>query len=185
MNLDYPDKLQNLRSALRPISEEQRASAAVALLLRKNDQDLQVLVVKRAEIDSDPWSGQIALPGGKRDPKDQSLTETIVRETREETNIDLHEHSRFFGTMAAQTSTPRPEMRILPFVIFLEQNPSIKLGAELQDFAWISLYGLNQHKGSVRFSFRQFPAYLIGDMIIWGLTYRILEDFTQILECLR
>lgn len=183
--MDYLDQLEKLPNALRPVSEEQGASAAVALLLRKIGRDVQVLVVKRAEMASNPWSGQMALPGGKRDPKDRSLNETIVRETYEETNINLHEHCRFLGTMTAQTSTPRLEMKILPFVILLEHDPLIKLDAELQEFTWISLQGLSQHKGSVRFSFGQVPAYLIGGIVIWGLTYRILEDLTQILERLR
>jgi 8-oxo-dGTP pyrophosphatase MutT (NUDIX family) len=39
---------------------------------------------------NDPWSGNVALPGGKQDEQDRGDDyETAVRETREEVGIDL------------------------------------------------------------------------------------------------
>ncbi len=167
---------------LKPLSEEQDADAAVALLLKPVDQVLKVLFVKRVENLADPWSGQMALPGGKRDAKDQNLKQTVVRETLEETNIKLVDRCRFLGVMETLRSKRRPEMKILPFVVFLERDQSIKLNEELEGFVWISLEDLLQHKGTVKFSFGEFPAYIVGNTVIWGLTYRILEKFVHILE---
>ncbi|RLI39759.1 hypothetical protein DRO69_13870, partial [Candidatus Bathyarchaeota archaeon] len=79
-------------------------------------------------------------------------------------------------------STQRPEMKILPFVVLLEHEPSIKLNEELEGFVWISLEELIQHKGMVKFSFGEFPAYIVGNTVIWGLTYRILEKFIHLLD---
>jgi hypothetical protein len=73
-------------------------------------------------------------------------------------------------------------MKILPFVVFLEHEPSIKLNEELEGFAWVSLEKLAQHKGIAEFSFGEFPAYIIENSVIWGLTYRILEKFVNVLE---
>src|SRR5690606_40751986 len=36
-----------------------------------------------------PWSGQIALPGGRRDPCDSDEQAVAVRETREEIGVEL------------------------------------------------------------------------------------------------
>jgi hypothetical protein len=84
--------------------------------------------------------------------------------------------------MEALRSTQRPEMKILPFVVLLKHDPSIKLNEELEGFVWISLKDLLQHKGIVKFSFGEFRAYIVGNTIIWGLTYRILEKFIHILD---
>jgi len=179
--LGYVDIIEKLSRVLKPVSEGQDGNAAVALLLKPADKDLKILFVKRAENLADPWSGQMALPGGKRDATDQSLKQTVVRETLEETNINLLDRCRFLGVMETQTSTPRPEMKILPFVVLLEHEPSIKLNGELERFVWISPEELVRHRGTVKFSFGEFPAYVVGDIIIWGLTYRILEVFVYIL----
>ena len=146
------------------------------------NRDLGVLFVKRVEKPADPWSGQMALPGGKRDAEDENLRQTVVRETLEETNIDLLHRCRFLGVMDTLRSTRRPEMQILPFVVLLEHEPKIKLNEELEGFFWISLDELVQHKGTVEFSFGEVPAYAVGGQVIWGLTYRILEKFIQPFE---
>jgi len=167
---------------LKPLSEGQDADAAVALLLKPMDRALKILLVKRVENPADPWSGQMALPGGKRDAKDQNLKQTVVRETLEETNIKLLDLCRFLGVIEPLRSMQRPEMKILPFVVFLEHDPSIKLNEELEGFVWISLEELAQNKGTVKFSFGELPAYIVGNTIIWGLTYRILEKIIHALD---
>lgn len=179
---NYARVLESLPGMLIPVSEALRADAAVALLLEPTDRDLKVLLVKRVETHSDPWSGQMALPGGKRDPKDKDAKQTIVRETLEETNINLLDRCRFLGVMDPLTSTPRPEMRIIPFVVLLEHEPSIRLSGELEEFVWVSLEELERHNRTVNFSFGKQPAYVIGDYPVWGLTYRILKKFFQILK---
>ena len=176
------DSIEKLLKTLKSASEKQDADAAVALLLKSVGQVFQVLFVKRVENSADPWSGQMALPGGKRDLKDQNLKQTVIRETLEETNIKLLDRCRFLGVIEPLRSTQRPEMKVLPLVILLEHEPIIKLNEELEGFVWISLEELLQHKGTVKFSFGEFPAYIVGDTIIWGLTYRILEKFIHILN---
>jgi len=180
--LGYVDILEKLSKVLIPVSEEQDGNAAVALLLKPTDKNLEILFVKRAENPLDPWSGQMALPGGKRDATDRSLKQTVVRETLEETNINLLECCRFLGVMQTQTSTPRPEMKIVPFVVLLEHEPKIKLNAELEKYVWISPEELVRHRGTVKFNFGEFPAYIVGNIVIWGLTYRILEFFIHTVE---
>ncbi len=179
--MGYVSNIEKLCKALKRISEGQDADAAVALLLKPVDQALRVLFVKRVETPADPWSGQMALPGGKRDAKDEDLKQTVVRETLEETNINLLDRCRFLGVMDTMRSTRRPEMKILPFVVLLKHEPTIKLNEELEGFVWISLEDLFQSKGTAKFSFGEVPAYIVGS-VIWGLTYRILENLFHKLE---
>jgi len=176
-------QIEKLASTLRVFTDEQVADAAVALLLKKASQDLEALFVKRVERPTDPWSGQIALPGGKRDVKDRSLRDTVVRETFEETSIDLLKGCRLLGVMNIFRSMVRLEIRVLPFVFLLQQEPTIKLNeAELEWFTWIPLDKLVKHKGVVKFSFGESPAYVIDKTIIWGLTYRLIENLFQSLR---
>jgi len=175
--------IQKLSRVLKPVSEEKDADAAVALLLKVVEHGVQVLFVKRVENQTDPWSGQMALPGGKRDVRDQNLKQTVVRETLEETNINLLDRARFLGVMDAQRSRRRPEMKVLPFVVLLEHEPSIRLSEkELEGFVWVSVEELVKHEGTVEFSFGRFPAYIIEDYVIWGLTYEIMKKFVENLE---
>jgi 8-oxo-dGTP pyrophosphatase MutT (NUDIX family) len=87
--LDYVYSIERLSRVLKPVSAEQDADAAVALLLNHANEGFRILFVKRAENPVDPWSGQMAFPGGKRNSEDLSLRQTVVRETLEETNVNL------------------------------------------------------------------------------------------------
>ena len=180
------DCIEKLSRDLRPLSDEQGANAAVALLLKLENADLNVLFVKRVENLADPWSGQVALPGGKRDAADLSLKQTVVRETLEETSIDLSAGCRFLGVLTALRSKPRPGLMILPFVVLLEHEPSIRLNEkELEGFVWIPHGEIIRGKGSVEFSFGEVQAFVVGRMVIWGLTFRVLEDFSGTLELVK
>ena len=173
----------SLSRVLRSVSEEQGANAAVAVLLKREKEELSVLFVKRVESPADPWSGQMAFPGGKRSEQDLSLKQTVLRETLEETGINLLDRCRFLGVLKALRSGPRYDLRVLPFVVFVEYEPRVRLNREeLKDFYWIPFEELVQSETSVRFDFGEFPAYSVRNEVIWGLTYRVLEDFFAVLK---
>ena len=180
--MGYIGYAERLSKMLKQTSESLDANAAVVVLLRATNQDFQVLFVKRAEKTGDPWSGQTALPGGKRNPEDRNLKETVVRESFEETSINLLEGCRFLGAMEPVRSTQKLEMQILPFVVLLEKEEAIKLNEELTGYFWTPLKELAKHKGTVKFSFGEQPAYTIEKQVIWGLTYRIVEKLLNILK---
>lgn len=151
------------------------------MLLKGDGVGLQILLVRRAIAPSDPWSGDMAFPGGRLRNGDRSLLETAVRETMEETGIDLRCH-RLLGTMEVSTSTVAPELAILPFVFLCVGTPDISLSRELSDYVWIPLNRLRRSRGRIRVHKGEVPAYILNDMVIWGLTYRILENLPRFLE---
>jgi 8-oxo-dGTP pyrophosphatase MutT (NUDIX family) len=176
----YAGNIERLAEMLRQTSEKRDANAAVVALLRAANRDFQVLFVKRAEKSGDPWSGQTAFPGGKGSPEDRNLKDTVIRETLEETGISLAEGCRFLGAMEPVRSTQKPEMRILPFVVLLEREQAIELNEELTEYFWAPLKELDRHRGTVRFSFGEYPAYIIGKHAVWGLTYKILQNLLSL-----
>src|SRR5688500_19473207 len=72
--------------------------AAVALLLRAHE-ELELLLIKRAEQESDPWSGHVALPGGRRDAEDPDLLHTALREAEEEVGITASRDLQLIGAL--------------------------------------------------------------------------------------
>jgi len=181
----YVGNIRKLAKMLKPTSEKLDSNAAVVVLLRATNQDFQVLFVKRAEKTGDPWSGQTAFPGGKGSPEDRDLKETVTRETLEETSINLVEGCRFLGAMEPVRSTQKPEMQILPFVVLLEKKQAIELNEELTEYFWTPLKELAKNKGTKKFSFGEQPAYIIENHIIWGLTYKILQNLLSLFSSIK
>jgi 8-oxo-dGTP diphosphatase len=174
--------IARLPTVLKPISNEQGANAAVALLLKHRRNDFDLLLVKRVEKPSDPWSGQMALPGGKHEPKDTSLKDTVTRETMEETGVALGQ-CRFLGVLDAVRSEPKPDFKILPFVVLLADGPKLKLNkAELETFIWVPYEEVVGSKGVVEFGFGKVSAYIFAGAIVWGVTYKILSKFVKAVE---
>ena len=165
-------------------SDNQDVKAAVVLLLRIINHEIQILLVKRAEDPIDTWSGQTALPGGKLDPGDLDLKATAVRETFEETGINLLENCRFLGAMRPLRSIERAEMQVLPFVVLLEKDQTITLNEELTEYFWVSIREIDKNKIKSRIRYSEYTTYLIKNHVIWGLTYNILHDFLSFQEAI-
>ena len=180
--MDLNWKLAKLSKTLKQTSENRDSNAAVVLLLRVVDQELQVLFVKRAKDPTDTWSGQTAFPGGKRELKDFDIKATIMRETFEEIHLNLLEGYLFLGSMEPLRSVEKPELKILPFVVLQKKEQTIELNGELTEYFWSSLSELDPHKGTAKLRLGEFPAYNIGKHVIWGLTYRILRNLLSMLS---
>ena len=110
------------------------------------------------------------------------LKDTIIRETFEETNIKLKEDN-LLGVLNAIDSYRTPKVIILPFISLLKDSPMIKLNKkELDSYFWISFKEINNNIGMVDINTKKEPAYILGDAVVWGITYKILREFTKIIE---
>jgi 8-oxo-dGTP pyrophosphatase MutT (NUDIX family) len=169
---------------------EGRIHAAVSLVLRGGP-ELEVLLIRRAESEGDPWSGHMALPGGRRDDSDTDLQATAIRETLEETGVCLAGSGVPLGSLPPLIpSTSRlPPISIFPFVFGVEPDTPAEVAShEVAEVLWASLSLLRspEAEGTVEIplgdAHRPFPCIRVGDRVIWGLTYRILTNFFRRLE---
>ncbi|MEM1229987.1 MAG: CoA pyrophosphatase [Pseudomonadota bacterium] len=168
--------------------------AAVAIVLRpeqrasSSDTSLELLFIKRAEKEGDPWSGHMAFPGGHREPSDPSLRSAAVRETCEEVGIDLARQGRYLGAVDQQRAAPRGrplDMIIAPEVFVLEEPVTATLNHEVEDTVWVPLPALldNRWHATRTYPMAGTPTVFNGfllpeqDYFIWGLTYRMLKTF--------
>ncbi len=158
--------------------------AAVALLLRPRA-ELELLLIKRAQHESDPWSGHMALPGGRRESHDQDLLATALRETREEVGIDVVRTASLGALDEVSPQTPRlPPIVISPFVLVVDADAAASPAPEEVEIAlWVPLRALADDRAADELILelegmsRSFPAFRYGEHVIWGLTHRILQQF--------
>lgn len=163
--------------------------AAVALLLRPAGERLEFLAIKRAEDERDPWSGHIALPGGRRDAADESLWATAVREAREEVGVDLIRSGQLLGQLDDVWPRTRriPAIAITPFVVLVEPDVSARASSEVEYAVWVPLEIVTDEglRGTLTLAAvpdREFPTIEYGGHIIWGLTLGILRQFEEVLK---
>jgi len=181
--LERPDSLE----ASSAISAAGRMEAAVALVIRPRSQ-LDVLLIKRAVHERDPWSGQMALPGGRWEPGDPGLKHTAARETWEETGVDLRTEGVHLGHLdEVQPANPRlPIERIAPFAFAVPpETEAFVASHELESVHWvpIDLLAHPDTASTTRIHFsgfaKTFPSYHVVDEHVWGLTHRIITGFLE------
>jgi 8-oxo-dGTP pyrophosphatase MutT (NUDIX family) len=129
----------------------------------------------------------VALPGGRRDPGDSDLLGTAIRETREETGIDLSQGEPL-GVLddLAPVTRVLPPVVVRPFVFALPRRPALHASAEVQHAFWVALERLaepgvrREVSVTVRGADLTVPAYVIEDEVIWGMTERIVTTFLNV-----
>jgi 8-oxo-dGTP pyrophosphatase MutT (NUDIX family) len=152
--------------------------AAVAAIV---DADARVLLMRRTERVGDPWSGHVALPGGRYEPGDGDLFETAIRETREELDVDLRA-ARALGRLPAlhPMSSGKHGIEVTPFAFGIDTAISPRLGSEAAAVFWLPLplAGSGALDGSYEYppAGMTFPCWSYDGFTIWGLTLRILSQ---------
>lgn len=166
-------------------------SAAMALILVEHEEALSALLIERTTREGGPWSGHalgprsqdMALPGGRREPRDATLSATAERKTFEEVGLDLARRGERLGRLSDTATMGRLPLHVRPFVYLLAEIPTLSLSAEVSHALWVPLAQLKS--GERRTIYRlassgeplDFPALDIEGRIVWGLTYRVLDEF--------
>lgn len=179
------------RPARRVLRQEADVRAAVVLLLRPSGgtsgiEQLESLFVRRAEVDGDPWSGHMALPGGRRDPGDTDLAATALRELGEETGLAL-DRPALLGRLddVHPRSRRLPSIAVTPFVGWAPGPAQVRESTELAGHVWVPVGTLRspERRSTLRLeragALRIFPAIEYEGRTIWGLTYRIVREFLE------
>ncbi|MDA9282425.1 CoA pyrophosphatase [Pseudomonadales bacterium] len=165
--------------------------AAVALVLQPKVSGLRALFILRAKKEGDPWSGQMALPGGHRETIDTDLVETARRETHEEIGLDLNKAGRYLGSLAGIRANPRAgfDLVVTPQVFALEDKAvPLQPNEEVAEVLWGNLDEMISGRSLTDASFPEFqregtfPGYQVGAQVVWGLTFRMINDFFELIR---
>jgi 8-oxo-dGTP pyrophosphatase MutT (NUDIX family) len=167
--------------------------AAVALIFRDREPEalgLELLFIRRAEHEKDPWSGQIGFPGGREEPGDASAEATAVRETREETGIDLARDGERLGALddVQAMARGRPvDLVIAPRVFRLRRRVDGTPSHEVVSLHWLPLERLlaPETRSTLRYEYegttRELPCVRLSGLVIWGLTFRMFDGLAGLL----
>jgi len=183
--------IDRLTSRLDPVdvpSPPGRATihAAVVLLLRTVEGATEVLFIRRAEREGDPWSGHVAFPGGRPEAHDANLLAVALREASEEVGIDVRHGGRVLGRLPTvePLSARLPPIDVTPFVALAPEGVDARVDpGEVDDAFWLPLSSLRRCGLSevvrhvINGECREWRAYPSPAGPIWGITERILTGF--------
>jgi len=167
--------------------EKTRVRAAVALITRQVADDVEILFIRRSEFEGDPWSGDIAFPGGRIDTPDEPPRTAAERETVEEVGIELGDNE-YLGRIDDVTGRTEAVL-VSGFVYGLDGAVELTPNHEVAAARWVAMNKLVEPSRQVTRSFKylehdvEMPALEIFDdhsPVLWGLTYRFTEIFMQL-----
>jgi len=168
---------------------QQRAAVAMILRPRAGSDGVETLFIERARFASDPWSGHMAFPGGRVEARDGDPRAAAERETLEEVAVSLAGAERL-GQL--DDLRGRHAGRELPMVIsayvYLCLDPARPVpNHEVAQAFWFPVSKLLDPRQRDHYEVRglRFPGLRVGKPerhVVWGLTYRFVENFFERLE---
>jgi 8-oxo-dGTP pyrophosphatase MutT (NUDIX family) len=161
--------------------QEQEAAVIVPVIARAPDPHL--LFTKRADHLSD-HPGQMSFPGGGREPADESLAATALREGEEEIGLDPQTVD-CVGRLDDIRTVTRYSVR--PYVARIPDRAYEPTDAEVAEIAILSVEDLTDasnyeserrehpHYGEIRLHY-----FYVDGYTVWGATARILVQFLEL-----
>ena len=196
-------EIEHVRKAFRDWEDRgspEKGAAAVAMVLRRGADGLEALFIERATREGDPWSGQMAFPGGRWEETDSDLVETAQRETLEELSVDLSA-SQCIGYLGDLRGMSRRTMAISGYIFDWDgPAPDLRPNVEVAAALWLPLRALRDPRRAVNYRVpyspgQDFTGILVdgphgevdesrpgGPRVIWGLTHRFLREFHGALD---
>jgi 8-oxo-dGTP pyrophosphatase MutT (NUDIX family) len=165
---------------------ESRASAVLVPLRATEDGGAEVILTLRVEHPSDPHSGQVSFPGGRKEPDDDNRVHTALRETHEELGIPP-ERVRVIGRLDEMLTVTgyhvSPIVGCVPRDVELVPNPdevarvfTVPVDELMRDERWE--HRVHPWKGSEVLVWH-FPH---AGEDVWGATARMLRDMVELLR---
>ena len=142
-------------------------------------------MVKRASEPNDPWSGQIAYPGGRMEEIDKDTVDTAIRETFEEVGLRVTK-KEVIGKLS-EVRTHVNNIVVTPYVSFKSENKELELNSEIVNDLWVptKTFNVKRFKEMKIFHDQDIvktrTCYIFEGQIIWGLTRKISFELAKIL----
>jgi 8-oxo-dGTP pyrophosphatase MutT (NUDIX family) len=162
-------------------------SAVLAPLYRDPEGDLRLVFIRRSP--HGVHGGQIAFPGGRREPEDASLLETALREAEEEVGLEPNRVEILTDLPVIETMATG--FQIAPFLGRLNGAPPTwrRQETEIEEILEVRLSDLVRPEAHAIESWqldgwpeaRDIPFYWIGPYKLWGATYRIVGSIREYL----
>ncbi|WP_419831667.1 CoA pyrophosphatase [Endozoicomonas atrinae] len=173
------ERLQNYQ----PRTIDAQLPEAAVLIPITNASEPELVFTRRATHMS-THSGEVAFPGGKRDPSDKDLVHTALRESFEEIALPP-ETVRIIGQTGSVIS--RFGLEVTPIVGIIEADTPLRANmAELDRIFKVPLsYFLDKENltfnhWKMRNQDYMMPSFYYGEYLIWGLTAVMLVEFLNI-----
>jgi 8-oxo-dGTP pyrophosphatase MutT (NUDIX family) len=179
-----PDLARLRQGLLAPSQAGDAVDAAVMACLREGDGGVEVLLCRRARRSDDPWSGHIALPGGRLAAEDEDALAAARRETREEVGFDPLQHGTLLGALEPLRPPP-PLVTLAAFVVEIQAPVAVRLDAEIDQAWWTPFHALEAVVVPVPEVGRSVEGWRLpfvdaGDVVVWGITYRLLGEVLRV-----
>jgi 8-oxo-dGTP pyrophosphatase MutT (NUDIX family) len=171
--------------------EPRAGRAAVAIMVREGLDATEMLMIRRATREGDPWSGHMGFPGGRRDPGDPCNFSCALRETEEEIGVDLGQWGTRLGELSDVNTgwrADRPEMLVTPFVFRVAELPVLTPNHEVDDVVWVPLHFLMDHRNREPLAWEwkgqkmETDSYLYDSYRIWGLSLMMIDEMIGMLN---
>lgn len=162
--------------------------AAVCLIVAERPQlGACLLMIQRAEHNGDPWSGQMAFPGGKHETDDAHITQTAMREFEEELGTAsnaLQRFGRLSDILARPYRLQQKPMVVSPLLFECQTELQFSPNQEVADVLWIPISHFLHTGNRQRMTWQRggmeldLPCYFYQGKRIWGLSLMMIDELT-------
>jgi 8-oxo-dGTP pyrophosphatase MutT (NUDIX family) len=165
--------------------------ASVLIPLFRHNEEWHILYIRRVQNERDRHSGQVAFPGGRRDPADASAVATALREADEEIGLPDN-HVRVIGTLDEYRTSSNylvtPVVGVVPWPHDYKAQPSEVDRIFSIPLAWLAnpanleLRRRDVPAGSQRVNTKVIYFNHYDDELLWGATARMTVAFMHALH---
>lgn len=190
--MNTKDCIQAIKAAVQteahpPAPDPELFSPTTVMGLFTFDTDPSLIFIQKADREGYPWRNQMAFPGGHVDKADPSPKDAALRELKEEMNIEA-DNVRVLGSIGHfQTLNNRD---IQAFVGVWNQTDTISIDrneiSRVVNIPFAHLAGVHREKGYAgRTPSIMELTYPYKDVVIWGVTAKILHHLIEIVSPLK
>ena len=195
LNLDLPGEASH--AAMSPMGRGNSSDAiklaknirksAVAIVLYTERNSLSSVLIQRPTYDG-VHSGQVCLPGGKKEDFEQYLHETAIRECVEETGL-IADHLELLAPLTP-VYIPPSNHHVHPYIFHYHEKPIFH--PDQREVAEIIEFNLNQIMDDRKIKridldlgqnkiLKNVPYFDIEGRVVWGATAIILNELRTLL----